>query len=175
VTSCLIGLAYATEFFTAWYSGNPYEMYVFKNRATGPYAWAYWTMVSCNVLVPQVFWSKKMRVNVPVMFVASILINVGMWFERFVIIVTSLHRDYLPSAWGMFHPTIVDVGTFTGSLGVFFTAFLLFMRFLPMVGVAEVKGTMREADPHLGLDHSADTASVPHEGSEGSFAVGSGS
>jgi Ni/Fe-hydrogenase subunit HybB-like protein len=107
-------------------------------------------MVSCNCLVPQVYWFKSMRTNIPVMFVVSILINIGMWFERFVIIVLSLNRDFLPSAWGYYRPTIIDVGVFTGTIGIFFTLFLLFMRWLPMVAIAEVKGTMPQADPHLG-------------------------
>jgi molybdopterin-containing oxidoreductase family membrane subunit len=141
-TGMMVGYAYATEYFTAWYSGNPYERFVFLNRALGPYAWAYWTMVSCNVLVPQIFWFKKMRRNIPVMFVVSILVNVGMWFERFVIIVTSLHRDFLPSSWGYFRPTIVDILTLTGSFGLFLTLFLLFVRFLPMIAMAEVKGVV---------------------------------
>ncbi len=111
-TGMIVGYAYAVEFFTAWYSGNPYERFVFLNRAIGPYAWAVWIMFTCNVLVPQVFWFKRFRNSIPVMFVVSILINVGMWFERFVIIVTSLHRDYLPSSWGYFRPTLVDILTF---------------------------------------------------------------
>ena len=100
VTGSMVGFAYATEFFTAWYSGNPYEFFTFLNRAGGPYAWAYWIMVSCNVISPQVFWFKKARTSIPILFVMSIIINIGMWFERFVIITTSLHRDFLPSAWG---------------------------------------------------------------------------
>ena len=164
LTGMLVGLAYGIEFFTAWYSGNEYEMSVFKNRALGPYAWAYWTMVSCNVLVPQLFWSKKMRTTIPVLFVASILINVGMWFERFVIIVTSLHRDFLPSSWGMFHPTPIDVTVFIGTLGIFFTGLLLFMRFLPMVAISEVKGILAAADPHAPA-HLSDEAN-PSLGAE---------
>ena len=148
LTSLMMGLAYGTELFMAWYSGNVYELAVFEDRATGTYAWTYWTMVGCNVVAPQVFWLKRARTNVPVMFVVSILINVGMWFERFVIIVTSLHHDFLPSAWGLFHPTLVDVGTFLGTIGVFFTGFLLFLRYVPMIAMAEVKGILREADPH---------------------------
>jgi hypothetical protein len=148
VTGMLVGYAYAMEFFIAWYSGDQAEQFAFINRATGPYAWAYWTMITCNVFVPQGFWFKKVRTNIPWMFIASILINIGMWFERFVIIVTSLHRDFLPSSWGYFRPTIVDVGTFTGTLGVFFFLFLLFMRWLPMVAMAEVKGVLAAADPH---------------------------
>jgi len=142
LTGMLVGFAYATELFMAWYSGNEYELAVFRNRMVGPYAWAYWTMVVCNVVVVQVFWSKRMRSHATVMFGVSILVNVGMWFERFVIIVTSLNRDYLPSAWRMFHPTWVDLGTFTGSIGVFFFGFLLFMRYLPVVAVSEVKAAM---------------------------------
>ncbi len=148
VTGTMVGYAYATEFFTAWYSGNPYELYAFLNRALGPYAWAYWIMVSCNVISPQIFWFKKARTSIPVLFVLSIVINVGMWFERFVIIVTSLHRDFLPSAWGYFTPTIWDVSCLLGSFGLFFTMFCLFVRFLPMVATAEVKTVLPQADPH---------------------------
>jgi molybdopterin-containing oxidoreductase family membrane subunit len=148
VTGSLVGYAYAMEFFVAWYSGNEYERYVFVNRAFGPYAWAYWTMILCNVLSPQVFWFKKLRRNIPLMFVVSIVINIGMWFERFVIIVTSLHRDFLPSAWGMFSPTVIDLTTYLGTMGVFFTLFMLFLRWLPAVAISEVKGTMPQADPH---------------------------
>ena len=133
----------------AWYSGNPYEMFTFLNRAGGPYAWAYWIMVSCNVISPQIFWSKKARTSIPILFVMSIVINIGMWFERFVIIVTSLHRDFLPSAWGYFTPTIWDVSCLIGSFGLFFTLFCLFVRFLPMVAIAEVKTVLPQADPHL--------------------------
>ena len=108
VTGTMVGYAYATEFFTAWYSGNPYELFTFRNRALGPYAWAYWTMITCNVISPQIFWFKKARTSIPILFVLSIVINIGMWFERFVIIVTSLHRDFLPSSWGYF--TSHDLG-----------------------------------------------------------------
>jgi Ni/Fe-hydrogenase subunit HybB-like protein len=144
-TGMIVGYAYATEFFVAWYSGNRYEQFAFLNRMFGPYWWAYWTMVSCNVIVPQIFWFKKMRTSLPVMFVASIFINIGMWFERFVIIASSLHRDFLPSSWGYFRPTIVDILTFFGTFGLFLTLFLLFMRFLPMIAVSEVKGVMAGA------------------------------
>ncbi|HSW50473.1 MAG TPA: NrfD/PsrC family molybdoenzyme membrane anchor subunit [Bryobacteraceae bacterium] len=147
-TGMIVGYAYAVEFFTAFFSGNPYERFVFLNRAGGPYAWAVWTMFTCNVIVPQVFWLKRARNNIPVMFVVSILINVGMWFERFVIIVTSLHRDYLPSSWGYFRPTPVDILTFAGSIGLFLTLFLLFVRFLPMIAMAEVKGVVAGEKAH---------------------------
>jgi Ni/Fe-hydrogenase subunit HybB-like protein len=140
VTGSIVGYAYATEFFIAWYSGNGYERFAFINRAFGPYYWAYWTMITCNVLIPQLYWSKKMRTSIPVMFIISITTNIGMWFERFVIIVTSLHRDFLPSSWGYFRPTWVDMCTFTGTIGLFLTLFLVFARFLPMIAIAEVKG-----------------------------------
>ena len=147
-TGTMVGYAYAMEFFIAWYSGNPYETYAFLNRALGPYAWAYWIMVSCNVISPQLFWFKKLRTSIPVMFVVSIFVNIGMWFERFVITVTSLHRDFLPSSWGYYTPTFVDVCTFIGSFGLFFTLFLLFLKFLPMVSISEIKAVLPQADPH---------------------------
>jgi Ni/Fe-hydrogenase subunit HybB-like protein len=147
-TGCIVGYAYGMEFFIAWYSGSPYERYAFMNRATGPYAWGYWIMISCNVVVPQIFWFKKLRNNLLLVFIASILVNVGMWFERFVIIVISLHRDFLPSNWGYFKPSFVDICTYLGTFGLFFTLFLLFMRFLPMIAISEVKGVTPQADPH---------------------------
>ncbi len=155
VTGSIVGYAYSMEFFTAWFSQNPYEQFTFINRAFGPYWWAYWTMVSCNVLSPQVFWFKKARTSMPILFVVSIFINIGMWFERFVIIVTSLHRDFLPSSWGMFYPTIWDIALLIGSFGLFFTMFCLFVRFLPVVAAAEVKTVLPQADPH---HHAAGTA-----------------
>ena len=142
VTGSVVGYAYVTEFFIAWYSGNPYERFTFFNRAFGPYWWAYWTMMTCNVISPQVFWFKALRRNIPFMFVMSIIVNIGMWFERFVIIATSLHRDFLPSSWGYFRPTWVDILTFFGTFGLFLTLFLLFARFLPMIAISEVKGVV---------------------------------
>ncbi|MCP4200841.1 MAG: polysulfide reductase NrfD, partial [bacterium] len=125
-TGGIVATAYATEFFIAWYSGNEFEHFAFMNRALGPYAWAYWTMVSCNVLVPQFFWFSKIRRNLLVVWILSIFINIGMWFERFVIIVTSLHRDFLPSSWTYYVPTKIEIATLLGSFGLFFTLFLLF-------------------------------------------------
>jgi molybdopterin-containing oxidoreductase family membrane subunit len=148
VTGLIVGYAYATEFFVAWYSGSPYEMFAFLNRATGPYAWAYWTMVSCNVLAPQLFWFRSWRTTPWKMFIVAILVNIGMWFERFVIIVISLSRDYLPSNWGYYKPTWVDILMLMGSFGLFFTLFLLFCRYLPMVAMAEVKVVLPH-QPHL--------------------------
>ena len=138
----IVGLAYATEFFISWYSGNLYEQFVFRNRAMGPFAGAYWTMVICNIVTPQLFWSKRIRENFMVVFFCSLLINVGMWFERFVIIVTSLHRDFLPSSWSDYSPTLIEIMTLVGSFGLFFTCFLLFCRFLPVIAIGEVKGVL---------------------------------
>jgi molybdopterin-containing oxidoreductase family membrane subunit len=149
-TGSIVGFAYATEFFIAWYGGNPNESFAFINRAFGPYAWAYWTMVTCNVITPQLFWSKKIRTNLVVMWIMYIFVNIGMWFERFVIIVSSLSRDFLPSSWAYFRPTPVDIMTFIGSFGLFFTLVLLFIRFLPMIAMAEVKTVMPIADAHSG-------------------------
>ncbi len=148
-TGTMVGYAYAMEFFMAWYSGNRYEGFTFINRATGPYWWAYLIMVSCNVISPQLFWSKRIRTNMVLVFIISIFVNIGMWFERFVITVTSLSRDFLPSSWGYFSPTIVDVLTLMGSFGLFFTLFLLFCRYLPQVAISEVKNVMPEAHPHV--------------------------
>lgn len=138
-TGMLVGYAYASEFFIAWYSGNPFESYAFVNRAFGPYWWSYWIMIGCNVLVPQFFWFKKVRRSIPAMFVISIFVNIGMWFERFVITVTSLHRDFLPSNWGMYQWSFYDTGILVGSFGMFLTLFLLYLRVFPMVSIAEVK------------------------------------
>jgi len=149
----MVGYAYSMEFFIAWYSGNEYETFAFLNRAFGPYAWAYWIMISCNVLIPQLFWSKKIRTSVPLMFVISIFVNIGMWFERFVITVSSLANDFLPSSWDYFSPTIFDVSLLIGSFGLFFSMFLLFIRFLPMISMAEVKGILPQADPHYYQKH----------------------
>ena len=147
-TGTMVGYAYGMEFFIAWYGGSTYEGYALMNRAFGPYAWAYWTMVSCNVIFPQLFWFKKIRTSVPAMMVICILVNVGMWFERFVIIATSLHRDFLPGSWGYFVPTVFDFLTLAGSFGLFFTLFLLFCRYLPIVAAAEVKGGHPAARAH---------------------------
>jgi molybdopterin-containing oxidoreductase family membrane subunit len=155
-TGSIVGYAYAMEFFIAWYSGSPYERFAFINRALGPYWWGYWTMITCNVLVPQLFWFKKVRSNLWIVFIMSILVNVGMWFERFVIIVISLHRDFLPANWAYFKPTWVDICTFIGTFGLFFTMFLLFIRFLPMIAISEVKGVTPQADPHHPLGGAKD-------------------
>jgi molybdopterin-containing oxidoreductase family membrane subunit len=142
VTGGIVTLSYATEFFMAWYSGNGYEQFVFLNRALGPFAWAYWIMVGCNLITPQFFWFRSIRRNVAAVFILSIFVNIGMWFERFVIIVTSLHRDFLPSSWSMYKPTWIEIGTLIGSFGLFFTLFLLFIRTMPMISMGEVKSVL---------------------------------
>ncbi len=153
LTGMLVGLAYGTEFFVAWYSGSEPEAFAFINRAFGPYWWAYWIMISCNVISPQIFWFKQLRTNIYVLWVVSIFINIGMWFERFVIVVTSLHRDFLPSSWDMYVMTIHDYGIMLGSFGLFFTLFLLFCRFLPTIAMAEIKTVMKSKDAAKGYGH----------------------
>jgi molybdopterin-containing oxidoreductase family membrane subunit len=155
VTGSMVGYAYMMEFFMAWYSGSMYETFAFLNRAGGWYAWSYWIMVSCNVLVPQIFWSRRMRQNIAVMFVVSLLVNVGMWFERFVIIISSLAQSYMPTSWGYYKPTWVDMGMLVGSFGLFMTLFLLFCRYLPIIALSEVKHVMPEANPHAHGDAHA--------------------
>lgn len=144
LTGSVVGLAYITEFVIAAYSGYEYEQYAFANRMFGPYAWAYWTMMFCNLMAPQVFWSKWARTTPWFIFVISIVVNIGMWFERFVIIVTSLHRDFLPSSWVMYHATWVEVGIFLGTFGLFFTCFFAFAKFLPVINMAEVKTILKD-------------------------------
>jgi molybdopterin-containing oxidoreductase family membrane subunit len=145
ITGSIVGVAYITELFIAWYSGVEYEQYAFLNRATGPYWWAYWAMMSCNVFSPQFMWFKKLRTSIMFSFFISIVVNIGMWFERFVIIVTSLHRDYLPSSWTMFSPTFVDIGIFIGTIGFFFVLFLLYARTFPVIAQAEVKSILKSS------------------------------
>ncbi len=145
VTGSIVGIAYITEFFMAWYSGVDAEQYAFLNRMTGPYWWAYWSMMTCNVISPQLFWFKKIRTSLVATFILSIVVNIGMWFERFVIIVTSLHRDYLPSSWAMFSPTLYDMGVYLFTFGLFFTLFLLFAKFFPVINMAEVKSVLKSS------------------------------
>ena len=147
-TGSMVGYAYAMEFFIAWYGANPYEGFAFVNRAFGQYAWAYWIMISCNVISPQLFWFKSIRRNPALVWVICGFVNVGMWFERFVITVTSLANDFLPSSWGYYSPTIVDIFTFFGTFGFFTALFLLFVRFLPLMPIAELKAVTPPADAH---------------------------
>lgn len=162
VTGGIVSLSYGTEFFVAWYSGNEYERFVFMNRAFGPYRWAFWTMFTCNVVSPHLLWFKRIRTSPAMLFALSIVINIGMWFERFVIIVTSLHRDFLPSSWSMYKPTIIEIGTFAGTLGLFFTLFLVFCRLLPIISIGEVKAVLGYARPHH--EHAAAPAPAPKRG-----------
>ena len=147
-TGLIVGFAYATETFIAWYSGNAYEQFTFYNRAFGPYAFGYWLMVFCNVVVPQLFWFERARRSVPLLFVASIFVNIGMWLERFNIVVISLSRDFLPSSWSHYLPSMVEVGILIGSFGLFFTCYLLFVRVAPVVSFHEVKTTIHEESHH---------------------------
>ncbi|WP_315513104.1 quinol:electron acceptor oxidoreductase subunit ActD [Capnocytophaga sputigena] len=140
VAGSIVAVAYLTEFFMAMRSHSEFEKYVFHNRATGDYAWAFWTMIICNIVLPQLLWIKKLRRSIAFSVCVALVVCVGMWFERFVIIVTSLHRGYLPSSWTMFSPTWVDIGIFVGTLGFFFLLFLLYARSFPMIAQAEVKG-----------------------------------
>lgn len=159
LTGSIVGVAYITEFFIAWYSGVDYEQYAFINRATGPYWWAYWSMMTCNVITPQLFWIRKIRRSIVATFIITIFVNIGMWFERFVIIVTSLHRDYLPSSWAMFTPSWIDIGVFVGTLGLFFTLFLLFAKYFPVVNMFEVKAILKSSS---GVPHSLDPEKSMH-------------
>ncbi len=143
--SLIMATAYSTELFIAWYSGGEYEMFTFmKNRVTGDYTFAFWTMVTCNAFIPQLFWFKKIRKNITIVFIMSIFINIGMWFERYVIVVTSLSKDFLPSSWATYSPTYVEIGIFIGTLGIFITGVLLFFRYVPMIAISEVKGILKK-------------------------------
>jgi molybdopterin-containing oxidoreductase family membrane subunit len=150
LTGTMVGYAYTMEFFIAWYSGVPTELFTFVNRAFGDYSWAYWIMFSCNVFIPQLFWFKKIRRTIPIMFIIAVFVNVGMWFERFVITVTSLSRDFLPSSWAYFTPTITDGALLIGSFGLFFTLVLLFTKSLPVISIAEVKAVVDGSQPSHG-------------------------
>jgi len=143
LTGSIVGVAYLTELFIAWYSGYIYEQFAFYNRALGPYWWSYFAMMTCNVISPQFFWVKSLRRNLVVTFILSIVVNIGMWFERFVIIVTSLHRDYIPSSWNYYSPSWVEVGDYIFTFGFFGVAYMIFMRVAPVVAIAEVKSILK--------------------------------
>ena len=145
LTGSIVGCAYLTELFMAWYSQVPFEQDIFfKYRIAGPYGWSYWLMMTCNVISPQLFWSRKLRRNVLFTFIMSIVVNIGMWFERFVIIVSSLYRDYLPSSWSIYYrPTIWEVGFYLGTFGLFFTCFFLFSKYFPVIAIAEIKYVLK--------------------------------
>lgn len=153
VTGTIVGVAYLTELFISWYSQYPYEQFAFFNRALGPYWWAYFGMMFCNVVSPQFFWVKKWRRNITLTFFLSIVVNIGMWFERFVIIATTLARDYLPSSWSFYVPTWVEIGIFIGTIGIFFTLYLIFVRVAPVVAIAEIKSILKSSgDQYLGAN-----------------------
>jgi molybdopterin-containing oxidoreductase family membrane subunit len=139
VTGLIVFYGYMMEAFFAWYSANEFEKYMIYNRTTGPYWYMYWTLIMCNGVIPQLLWLKKVRLNVAILFCISIIVNIGMWLERYVIIVTSLHRDFLPSSWGMYQGTIFDWSAFIGTLGLFVTLLFLFVRFLPAISIAEMR------------------------------------
>ncbi len=160
-TGMIVAYAYSIEFFVAWYSGHHYEQAAFLNRALGPYQWAYFTMIFCNIIGPQILWFKWARRNVFTIMFAAMCVNVGMWFERFVIVATSLHRDFLPSSWAMFTPTWVDLGMLICSFGLFFTFFLLFCKFLPVIAMAEIKTVMPQAHD---IQHEPGEPYNPDEG-----------
>lgn len=147
-TGLIVAYGYLTETFTAWYSGDQYEAYAFLNRFSGPYAPVYWSLILCNVLIPQALWSGRVRTHPLWLFLIAIVVNIGMWLERFVIIVVSLHRDFLPSSWGMFYPTLWDWLTLLGSLGLFFTAIFVFIRVLPMISIFEMRHLLTETKKH---------------------------
>jgi len=152
LTGSMVSYAYTMEFFVAWYSGNQYEKFAFYNRIFGPYWWYWWVgMLFCNCLSPQLFWFRRFRRNIYVVYFVCMCVNAGMWFERFIIIVGGLHRDFLPSSWGLFIPTWVDIWTFIGTFGIFLSLFLLFIRYLPMIAMSEVKIVLPEANPHHAL------------------------
>ncbi len=142
--SLIMGTGYATELFISWYSGGQYEIFTFfHNRVSGDYNWAYWTMVTCNAIIPQLFWFKKVRQNITLVFIIGLIINLGMWFERFVIVITSLTKDYLPANWSTYHPTIVEIGIYVGTLAFFTFGILMFFRFFPVIAVHEIKGVAK--------------------------------
>jgi molybdopterin-containing oxidoreductase family membrane subunit len=145
-TALIVSYGYLMEVFFAYYSGNEFERYIAINRALGPYAWTYWLLLACNFLTPQLFWFQWARRNVPLLFVISLIVNVGMWLERFVIIVISLHRDYLPSSWEMYYPTVWDFAQFIGSIGLFLTLMFLFLRFLPVISIFELRELVHETE-----------------------------
>ncbi len=145
-TGLIVGYGYMIETFMAWYSADSYEEFMIHNRMTGPYAVFYWSLIFCNIVAPQILWFKKIRTNVPVLFVMSLVVNAGMWLERFVIVVTSLHRDFLPSSWGMYWPTHIDWLTYSGTFGLFLSLLFLFIRFLPMISIFEMRTILPQAE-----------------------------
>jgi Ni/Fe-hydrogenase subunit HybB-like protein len=145
-TGLIVAYGYMTETFMAWYSGSGYETFMIINRMRGPYAVMYWSLILCNILIPQALWSRRVRSSVPALFVIALIVNIGMWLERFIIVITSLHRDFLPSSWGMYWPTAWDWMTFVGTIGLFLALLFLFVRFLPMIAIFEMRTLLPEAE-----------------------------
>jgi Ni/Fe-hydrogenase subunit HybB-like protein len=144
VVGLIVAYGYMTEAFFAWFSGDEFERYQAFNRAFGPYGWTYWLLMLCNVIVPQALWSRRVRTTPVLLFIVALFINVGMWLERFVIVIVSLHRDFMPSSWGMYYPTFWDFAVLGGTIGLFFTLLFLFIRFLPMISMTEVRDLIAE-------------------------------
>ena len=145
-TGLIVAYGYMMETFMAFYSGNPFDRFLIINRMTGPYAFFYWMLIACNIVIPQIMWLRSVRNNVAILFVISLIVNVGMWLERFVIVVISLHRDFLPSSWGMYYPTRWDWATYVGTIGLFLTLLFLFIRFLPVISIYEMRSLVEETD-----------------------------
>jgi Ni/Fe-hydrogenase subunit HybB-like protein len=167
LTGSIVGIAYLTELFISWYGMNKYENWAFfQNRLNlfSPYGWSYWLMMGCNVLSPQIFWSRKLRRNIVVTFFMSVIVNIGMWFERFVIIVTSIYRDYIPSSWATYYrPTVWEVGFYMGTFGLFFTCYFLFSKFFPVIAVAEIKHILKRSGESYKKDMAAEDAKSVEE------------
>ncbi|MEO5930666.1 MAG: NrfD/PsrC family molybdoenzyme membrane anchor subunit [Candidatus Kapaibacterium sp.] len=144
----VVGYGYAMEAFIAWYSGNKYEWAMAYYRWTGPYAWSYWSLIACNIVIPQLLWIRKVRASTIWLFILSLVINIGMWLERFVIIATSLRRDFLPSSWATYKPSFWDFGMFLGTIGLFLTLLFLFIRFLPVINIFEMRELLHEKEAH---------------------------
>jgi molybdopterin-containing oxidoreductase family membrane subunit len=163
-TGLVVCYGYLMEAFIAWYSAVEYEQYMLVNRLFGPYGYTYWLLILCNGIIPQLMWFKRFRRNIPVLFVVSLVVNIGMWLERFVIIVTSLHRDFVPSSWAQFTPTIWDILTYGGSFGLFFTLFILFIRVLPMINIYEMRHLLHKEQHHGPAGHSEAAGHEPTPG-----------
>ena len=147
VIGMIVAYGYLMETFMSWYSGNTFDAYMIRNRMTGPYAFFYWALILTNLVLSQLLWFRKVRNNVPALFAVAMSVNVGMWLERFIIVVTSLHRDFMPSAWGMYYPTVWDWATFAGSIGLFLFLLFLFIRFLPMISISEMRQILPSPQP----------------------------
>jgi Ni/Fe-hydrogenase subunit HybB-like protein len=152
-TGLIVAYGYSMEAFFSWYSANTYERFMYLNRVTGPYGPFFWMLIACNILIPQVLWSRRVREHLVVLWIIALVVNVGMWLERFVIVITSLHRDFLPSSWGMYWPTFWDLATFFGTIGFFLACIFLFVRFLPVISIFEVRDLIHKSHEPEGVHH----------------------